>query len=184
MKTYHRQLLAKLEDRNLWPRIERPEFIQALHDFANAAHARRTTEGYLAALLVYHQLVEEMTKVLIDCSTFLLQCRVFPEEFNGRRPDRQRMFGQLLAELEAGVVNDDTHRFIEKCRSLNTLRIRIVHKITLKTDFRDIRRQASQTRKLFDDIWSIYDTSYDSYRDAFGDHRKDLDDLAELANEL
>ena len=183
MTRYQREFLTKLRGSDAWPALQRGDFLQTLNDFADRAVATHTTEGYLAAFLVYQQLVEEMVKVLVDCSTFLIQCSVFPLEYRGPKVSR-KMFGQLLVELEVGVTDEHTTRLLSKCRTLNDLRIRMVHKITLKESLTDIKRRASQAKRLFDEIFTLYDQIYDDFLLAFKDYKKDIGELEGMVNEM
>jgi len=182
MTKYQQDFLARVKDPHAWPALQRGDFLQTLNDFADLAAATHKTEGYLAAFLVYQQLVEEMVKVLVDCSTFFIQCGVFPLEYRGAKLSR-KMFGQLLIELEAGVTDDHTIRLLSKCRTLNDLRVRMVHKITLKESLTDIKRRASCAKRLFDEIFELYSHIYEDFRLAFKDHKKYVKDLEEMANE-
>ena len=182
MTRYQRDFLTRVRDSDAWPGLQRGDFLQTLNDFADRAAATHTTEGYLAAFLVYQQLVEEMVKVLVDCSTFLIQCRVFPLEYRGPKLTR-KMFGQLLVELETGITDNHTSRLLSKCRTLNDLRIRMVHKITLKESLADIKRRASRAKRLFNEIFTLYDEIYDDFRLAFKDHKKDIEELEDMVNE-
>ena len=156
MTRYQGTFLTKLRNSDAWPALQRGDFLQNLNDFADHVAATHTTEGYLAAFLVYQQLVEEMIRVLVDCSTFLIQCRVFPLEYRGAKLSRKKMFGQLLIELEAGVMDDHTSRLLSKCRTLNDLRIRMVHKITRKESITDINHRASRAKRLFDEMIPVH----------------------------
>lgn len=150
---------------------------------ADDVFKKRTVEGYLASLLIYHQLCEEMIKVLIDCSNFLIQCSIFPQELTPKNL-KGKMFGQLVFELESGIINDDIKRFVAKCCELNKLRIRMVHKITLKTSIEDISNQTEKVKKIFDAIWKLFDNIYDNYRVAFKDYKKDIEEFEETLNEM
>jgi hypothetical protein len=183
MTRYQRDFIARLKDSGIWPALQRGDFLQNLNDFADRSTATRSTEGYLAAFLVYQQLVEEMVSVLVDCSTFLIQCRVFPLEYRGTKQSRKKMFGQLLIELEAGVMDVHTSRLLSKCRMLNDLRIRMVHKITLKESLTDITRRASHAKRLFDEIFELYNQIYEDFRLSFKDHKKDIAELEEMVEE-
>lgn len=176
---YHKNILDRLGDANNWPQFHRPDFLQELNDLADDAFRKRTTEGYLASLLIYHQLCEEMTKLLIECSSFYLQLQIFPHQLK-LRDLKGKMFGELIRELGYSVLDKDIERFIKKCKELNSLRIRMVHKITLKTSIGDISRQCRKAQQLFNSILVLFNTIYDDYRVSFSHYNKDIDELKEL----
>jgi len=178
-QTYNNLLFYRLEDSERWPKFERANFMQQLNSFADSVYSKNTTEGYLAALLIYQQLCEEMIKLLIECSNFLIQLSVFPSEIKAIIKN-DAMFGQLLSELERGVLDDNIKLFISECRRLNGLRIKMVHKITLKTSIDDIKKQSKQAKNIFDKIFNIFESEYDFYRVNFHDYKKNIEDLREL----
>jgi hypothetical protein len=176
---YHQNILDRLRDPNNWLQFHRPQFLQELNDLADDAFRKRTIEGYLASLLIYHQLCEEMMKLLIECSSFYLQLRIFPQKLKPRDL-KGKMFGELIRELGYSVLDKDIESFIEKCKELNSLRIKMVHKITLKTSIEDISRQCRKAQQLFNSIRALFVTIHDSYRVNFSHYEKDIDDLKEL----
>ena len=179
---YKIDVLNKLRDSDNWPAFDRPDFLEKLNDVADDAFTQKTIEGYLAALLIYHQLCEEMMKVLIQCSSFLIQCSVFPHEIKSKRINRL-MFGQIINELEKGILDTDTKQFIEKSKKLNSIRIKMVHKLTDKTSLNSIERQIKPAKKLFDELFKLFDDIYDDYRVAFSHYKKNIEDLEELVDE-
>lgn len=170
---YKEGLLKKLTNAEKWPTFRRPNFLNNLNELADNVYYKGTVEGFLAALLIYHQLCEEMLKVLIECSDFLIQCSVYPKEIKTTKI-KGKMFGQLLSLFEQGILDDDKRVLIDKCKKLNQLRIRMVHKITLKSSLTDIERQIKPVKDIFDEIYSLFDMIYDNYRATFHDLSKDI----------
>jgi len=179
--TYQEKLLDKIIHNEKWPEFERLNFLTDLNVVADKAHAKKTIEGYLAALLIYHQLCEEMVKKLIECSNFFIQCATFPNEIE-EIDLKNKMFGQLLKELKRGTVNKQIGTFIKKCENLNALRIRVVHKITLKTSIADISKQSKKAKKHFDEIFELFNNIHDEYRATFHGYSKNHEDWIELMN--
>ena len=167
---YKQELYEKIKDPEKWPCFSRPNFLDELNHFADNAFLKNTTEGYLAALLVYHQICEEMIKLLVECSDLYIQCAVFPSEIKRVRRDKM-VFGQLLIELKNGLMDAETEKFMQYCKSLNELRIRMVHKLTLKESLNDVRKQTKQAKKLFDKAFSAHESIYDNYRVSFSDFK-------------
>jgi hypothetical protein len=52
--------------------------LQQLQTLAAEAKDRGTTDGRLAAMLIVHQISEEMIKVLIDDAHFYTQLKLYP----------------------------------------------------------------------------------------------------------
>lgn len=177
--TYHRNIIKRIKDSDNWPGLERAEFLDKLNEVADAAFEKNSIEGYLAAVLIYHQLTEELLKIIIECSVFYIQLRVYPQEFHPKKSKR-KMFGQIIQELKHGVIDDEIKMLIKKSEDLNSLRIKIVHKLTLKSSLGSIKTQCKKTKRQFDEIFELYDTIYDNYRVTFKDYRKYPEELEEL----
>jgi hypothetical protein len=175
MKT-RRQFLDVLKDYDTWKDVPNPGFCARLAGVADQAYAKRTVEGYLAALVIYHQLCDEMLRILIEKSHFLLQCAVFPQMMEDIDLDKGMMFGTLVREYERTVRVDESVEFIAKCKELNLVRNRSVHRITREPSIRSAAGQARRCKRLFEDIYDLYETIHDILRDGIGDYKKMMED--------
>ena len=176
---YKDDILIKLEDSNKWPGFERPEFLDELNELADSSFEKKTIEGYLASVLIYHQLTEELIRILIESSTFYIQLRVFPQEFQDRK-FKNKMFGQLIQELNQSILDEKIHIFVEKAINLNSLRIEIVHRLTTSETIKKVKKQCEKVQIIFNEIWELFDEIYDNYRVTYKDFKKDIDELQEL----
>src|ERR1035437_5433693 len=129
---YSNNLRDRIQDSEKWPSFERTDFLSVLNEIADEAMLKDTTEGYLASVLIYHQLSEEIIKLLIECSNFLIQVAIFPAEISFKKNEK-RMYGQLITELEDSVEFPHKQKLIFECKKLNEIRIKMVHKLTLKS---------------------------------------------------
>ena len=171
---YQDNLIRLSKDGNKWPSFDRPDFLIELNVLADDALSKNTIEGYLAALLIYHQICEEMVRLLLEDAHFFIQLSVFPNEITF--PKRNKvMFGQILDELKSTISFDGKDDFIKKCDELNTLRIEIVHNLTRQSSVKGIKSQLAKVRILFDEIYQLFDVAHDTWRVAFKDFRKDID---------
>jgi len=176
---YKNDILIKLGDSNNWPGFERPDFLDELNELADNAFEKKTIEGYLASVLIYHQLVEEFIRIIIESSTFYIQLSVFPQEFQNRNL-KNKMFGQLIQDLNQSVLDEDIHSLAEKAYKLNSLRILIVHKLTTSETIHKVKKQCEKVQVLFNEIWELFVEVYDRYRVTFKDFSKNLDDMREM----
>jgi hypothetical protein len=175
---YHKNILKKMKFAD-WPDFERGNFLNVLDQLAKEMHEKDTTEGYLASLLIYQQLSEEILRLLDKYSNLLIQCSVFPQEINFKDLDG-KTFGYLIGAVENGLLDDELRKLLKICKDFNALRNRIVHKITLKNDVTDIRRQARQARKYYDKIFTSYEIIIDNYRLTLKDYHKNYEEYEEL----
>ena len=115
---YKQELIGKILDSDKWPSFGRPDFLNTLNKLADDASKKDSLEGYLAALLIYHQLCEEMARLLLKDTQFFIQLSVFPAAITF--VDRPKsMFGSLLDDLDATVSFQGKELFTAKCRELN-----------------------------------------------------------------
>lgn len=176
IRKYERELRARLKDSAQWPALSSSAFLDRLDSIASRAMAKATTEGYLATILIYHQLVEEMLRLLIRDAQFLIQLAVFPSQI-AFREKRTQMFGQLQQELRDSVDFKGKDRFLDKTDQINSIRIGIVHKLTQRGSLDGLTREARRAKRLYDDAFAIFDQAHDNFRVTFHGHKKDLFEL-------
>ena len=173
MKT-RKEIVARLLDSKKWLEIYRPEFLGQLNHIADDFFRKKTLEGYIASILIYHQITEEMIKALINISTFYIQSSYLDLEYKSKELDG-KMFGQLIGELDGCLKMDGTNEFIQKCKEINYIRIKIVHKITKKPNVKEIGKVCNKSKKIFDKIYSLFDSIYDNWRVSLKDVKKDYE---------
>lgn len=179
--SYEEEIIERLREFDNWPHFENADILNNLNELADNFFKKNTLEGYLSCLFIYHQITEEMIKLLIDCSKFFIQCSIFPNEYKPKLKNFERKsYGQILADLEKGVLSFDSKKFIEKCRKLNQLRNEMFHKITLKTSIDEIHKQVNNLKIEFDEIYVLFDLIYDNYKVTFHHFKKNIDELEEL----
>lgn len=175
---YVDEILTKLENSDNWPGYERPWFLSELNELADNSFVMETVEGYLASLLIYHQLTEECMKILIDCSTFYIQLSVFPQEYKNRNL-KDKMFGQLIQELNQSVLYEETHILLKKAKEFNSLRNQFVHKLTKADTIQEIKIKCEKVQTIFNEIWELFDEIYDNYKVIYKDFHKDIEEMRE-----
>jgi hypothetical protein len=173
---YERQLRARLKDSDQWPAFSSGAFLDRLETIASRAMMKGTTEGCLATILIYHQLVEEMLRLLIRDAQFLIQLAVFPSHI-AFREKRKQMFGQLRQELRDLVDFGGKSRFLVKIDQINSIRVGIVHKLTQRGSLDGLTRETRRAKRLYDDAFAIFDQAHDDFRVAFHSYHKDMFEL-------
>jgi hypothetical protein len=171
---YTQELINRIEKSDNWPSFDRPGFLIDLNAVADEAFEKSTVEGYLAALLIYHQLCEELAYLILQSAQFYIQLSVFPAEIDFPRKKRL-MYGQLINELRSTISFKNKNAFIKKCLELNKHRIDIVHRLTKQTNLSNVQHQVSEAKRLFDEIYDLFEDTYDYFRVCFHDFRKDID---------
>ena len=163
-----------IADPDKWPDIESRDHLHVLNTIADEAFEKHTIEGYLAALLIYHQLSEILVKVLIEDCRFYIRTRVHPLEIQFPK-NKRAMFGRSLEALKQSVDFENKDLFIEKCEELNAIRNSVVHGLTKSTSLTDVKEKLAQVQTLHDEIYHIWDHSHDWFRLAFSDIKDEFE---------
>lgn len=165
-------------DREKWPEFDRPDFLEELNGIADEAIESDTVHGYLAALLIYHQLTEEMIRLLLECSEFFVQLSIAPAEIHFPIPEKA-MFGRLLEAAKSSIDFENRDRLIILAQAINKDRIDLVHGLTRQASLAKVKEKVLQTQEKFDEFFSMFNGSRDWFMLCFKDLRKDneWDDL-------
>lgn len=141
--TYDKKMAVRIAYSEEWPNFGRPEYIDMLDELATVAYGKETIEGDLSSSLICQQLVEEMVKILIKDSHFLIEISLWGvSEIHHKKPEG-KMFGRLVDELKCAVSFQEKHEFIRLCNIINKERIALVHGLTMDPDVAGIRKRAS-----------------------------------------
>ncbi|MCK5077747.1 MAG: hypothetical protein KAR38_15295, partial [Calditrichia bacterium] len=144
---YKKEIINQINDSDNWPNFDRPDFMGDLNELADDAIAKKTIEGYLAALLIYQQLAEEMMKLFLKDHEFFIQLSVFPAEIQFKSKSKS-MFGRIIEDIKNTVTIDDSKQeIIDLANSLNQIRIEIVHGLTKIPDLKNIEAKVSNVKK-------------------------------------
>ena len=166
---YSKLLAKRLRDRD-WPKFENGEFFDVLDKLATDADQRSTVDAQLAALLIYHQLAEEMTRLLLEDARLFVQLSVYPAKIQFK--DRQRpMMGYWLQLLEATIDFEGKSAFVEKARKLNTLRNKVFHGITKHTSEKSFTKKLRPAANLYNELCDQFDECHDWFYLCFKDFR-------------
>jgi hypothetical protein len=170
---YERELRAQLADVRNWPTFVEDDFLERLNSIADRALRKRTTEGYLAAILIYHQLTEELIRLLLRDTQFLMRLALFPSQIEFTEK-RKQTFGDVIQHLREGVRFPGRERILALAPTLNTIRIGVVHKLTRRGSLAGLAKEARAAKRLYERIFDIFDDAHDGFYLAFKDYRKDV----------
>jgi|ERR1017187_5832783 hypothetical protein len=172
--SYTQALLAKIQDaEGGWPHFETPDFLQTLEDVAQQAFAKNSIEGHLAALLIWHQLCEEIAKLLLRDAQFFIQLSVHPAEIEFREKEKL-MFGQILGALSETLSFGGKEEFLDGCRKLNTQRTELIHRLTRHSSLADIMARVVEVKVIYERVFLIFEEAHDGFRVDFHSFAKDV----------
>ena len=173
---YERRLLSRLADSDAWPNFAHPEFAERLERVAVRSLSRRTTEADVTAIVIFHQLAEQMLRVLIEDNRFFIALSVLPAPIAFREQARQT-FGQVLQALLDGVEFPRKQRLLKLAEDLNSIRNGVAHKLLQRGSLNGLRADAKKAHRLFNRMFAIYDDAHDHYRVTFHGISKNVYEL-------
>lgn len=171
---HERELRRRLKDSDSWPAFLNPNFAERLERTGIRALGRRSTDGDVTAIVIFHQLTEQMLRVLIADAQFFVSVSVMPTRITFLDPRRQT-FGQVLALLRNGVEFRNKDRLLKLAGALNDIRNGVAHRLLQRGSLAGLRRDAQRSHRLFDRIFSIFDAAHDEFRVTFHGIAKDLE---------
>lgn len=151
---YERELRSQLADSAKWPTFASYDFLDRLNRVADRAITKRTVEGYLAAILIYHQLAEELIRLLVRDAQFLVRISVSPSRIDFPEKKRQ-IFGDVLQQLRSGLDFEGRERILSTAEQLNAIRIEAVHKLTRRGSLAGLARDARNAKKYYERVFDI-----------------------------
>lgn len=171
-ESYMDEVVARIMDSEKWPTLELPENLELLNEMADESFSTHTFSGMLAAVLMYHQLIEAMCLHLLEDCHFLIQLSVYPSTIQFSIP-KNKMLGIYLSELKATVSFDNKEEFLEKAMSFNKIRNDVIHEMR-RSNLEDVSKNLQQAKEKFDQIYDLYDEIQDDFRVTFHGYRKDV----------
>lgn len=174
MRQHAEALVIRLKDLQRWPGFGTVEHLQQLQELAGEAKGRATTDGYLAAMLIIHQLTEEFIKVLIDDAYFYTQLKLYPLPFE-RKKTKNRMFGHVLSDLKSTVWFQNKKYIVEKAERLNAIRKGIVHGLTKPGALHVVEQNAIEAWELYSSLSFLALEAHMVFQEEFKDFYRNKD---------
>jgi len=172
--SYLESLIARIQDRDQWPDFDRPYFLDELNGIADEAYESNSVYGYLAALLIYHQLTEEMLRLLLEYSEFFVQIELAPIEIHFPIPEKA-MFGRLLEATKSSMEFENKTELLSLAQVIYRGRIEFVHGLTKQEGTQEIGQKVQQVKAHFEDFYGKFVEAQDWFLLCFKDLRKDRD---------
>lgn len=113
---------------------------------------RGSPEEYFVAVLIFHQLVEELLRLLIRYSNLVIKASIYPikvELSNGE----DKTLGGLIKLHRYSVQYKNKSKIIRSANRLNDLRQRVAHKIIELPSEISIIEETQECEELFEDVF-------------------------------
>ena len=154
---YHQELLKIVTTKD-YPSFKDSDKLGELEQIADDFLEADNLSGYMSAIVIYHQLTENIIKLLITCSRLWIKLIIAPDKIEFSDID-DKMFGYILNEYKNSIKNE---KLIELCKKINKIRINLVHKIVVM-DLNEIKEESLLCREYYNEIFEIYEQEYDGY---------------------
>ena len=148
MKHYAEAVVAQINSPERWPGVALLENFNDLQVTVSTATEQTSLEGNLATILLMHQVAEEFLKALDEDCILYMQVRLFPFPFAPVRKSKC-MFGQLLENIESRVWFPSKKYIIEDARTLNKIRIPLVHGLAQPGALKSVRGSVDRAQKAY-----------------------------------
>ena len=99
---HEREVRRRLRDPDSWPGFLNPDFAARLERLGLRALHRRRADGDVTAIVIFHQLTEQILRVLVADMQFLITASVMHTRIAFKASPRET-FGQTLDEVRYGV---------------------------------------------------------------------------------
>lgn len=171
---YEEEIRSKLADPSLWPMYSKPEVLAKLDTIADDALSQTNidTTSCIASILILQQITEELLKVLLHMSHFLIQAKLLPLKIQFKVKPKA-MFGEIVKQLDQTIAFEDKDQIIELANNINAVRIDVAHKLIEKEEFDDLTSKALLVREYFEVFFTHYNDGIDWMRLCLNDLRKD-----------
>ena len=158
---YEQKLISRLADSEAWPSFANPEFAERLERVAVRSLSRRTTDADVTAIIIFHQLAEQILRVSIFDNRFAPgSCLPAPLAF---REQPRQTFGHVLQTLRDGVEFKQKARLLVLAEDLNAIRNGVAHKLLQKGSLNGLRSHFKKETVVCS-VVAIYDDAHDNYR--------------------
>lgn len=156
-----------------WPWFDRVDYLTELTEQAFDIYEKHSTEGYLGAVLIFHQIAEEIVKLILKYNHLYIKAKLHPVSYGKNKEGSRntKMFGVLRADLINSVDFDYKDALVQILGELNSNRIELVHNLTSRKSLEDIHYQADKVEHTFQRVHWHFDMSVNWFR-------KKLKDLA------
>lgn len=151
---YDNELIDKISNERQWPNID-SFLIVKLMRIANNAFNKKSVEGRLSSVLIYHQIVEEFLINLLKLSNLYIQAEIWPNRLK-LKVSEKLMFGQIIKEHEKTVDFEAKDELLSKCSKFNQTRIKYVHRLLKFKTNEQIISEAEKIKDDFHEITELY----------------------------
>lgn len=125
---YEEKLVKAVKNPDGYLGFDDPSTLSYLDGIADDSYHKGTTEGYLVAAVIYHQLTEKILLMLVAYSDLIIQANIYPEKMDTYYQDLDS-FGKLMKRHKTTVDFSKKSKILNNADQLNKYRVQLVHKM-------------------------------------------------------
>ena len=153
---YEEEFKRKVLNSALQPSFDEHGYLRGLAWEAETAITRGEISDYIAATIIYQQLIEQFLINLLEWSEFFIQLKVYPIEIHIVSKEELTL-GQIIEECNRlCIVFDKKDQLIGQCRKFNKIRRYIAHGMSKGNDENEIFRKTEGIQELYEEIMALW----------------------------
>jgi hypothetical protein len=149
---YEEKLVKSVKNPDVYIGFDDRDSLSYLDGIADDSYHKKTTEGYITAAIISHQLTEQILLLLVKYSDLLIKARIYPARLDTAYQHLDT-FGKLIERHATTVVFQNKSIILRNARAINKSRIQIVHKL------KELKHEANinpLAKKIRDDFESLF----------------------------
>jgi hypothetical protein len=129
-----------------------------LDGIADDSFNKDEADGYIAALIIWHQLAEEILRLLYRHSQLLIKAGLYPTKLDEKTIEHVNM-GGLIQIHSSCVAYDRKSIIMSNAKKLNDLRNDLLHDVMNYPSEKDIMAKAKAAKVYFNNLFSEWPTA-------------------------
>lgn len=155
MMSYRAELINKVRTRECLLNFDKPNFILELSNRAGEALLQKNMYGYLAAVLIYHQMKEEILMALLRKHNFYTQLTRPPEDVSFSTVNYQDT-GYITDKNDMPYSFKNRNKIPELSKKFDYIKNEIVNRLSEGIKVEEIERMTMDARAQFEAIFAEF----------------------------
>ena len=148
----YKEELLKLQKQMQY--FDNTEVLSELNGIADDAEMYKTESGHIGAVLVYHQLTEEIVKLLIKWCETIMRLKLYPYRYK-MGAVKDEMFGEIMNIYNKSCIDHkNKSNIVREANMINKIRIEIAHNIT--KEYKEYDEIYKKMKTHFEKLWDYF----------------------------
>lgn len=148
------EVIQRISNKRQWPNIKAFRIVKLIR-IAEKAYSQNSVDGRISSILIYHQIVEEFLRNLLELSNLYVQAKIWPSRIELKVKDIM-MFGQLIQAHNSSIHFEGKKELLNKSKTFNQTRIKYVHKLLAFETTEEVLEASNEIHEIFYSILDLY----------------------------